>query len=104
MKNIQPNVEPEGLTHPVSTVPVGHQHADKDEKHEDTLDRQHAAPEKPGLLHPAGGAVLTALTARPAWETDGHVRVTHTTAVTPVHRATICTYSHTNPCGELIYM
>lgn len=84
------------LTHPVSTMPVGNQHADKDEEHEDPLDRQHTGPEKPGLLHPAGGAILTALTARPAWETDGHVRVTHTT-ITPVHRASICTSSYTNP-------
>lgn len=79
---------------------VGRQHADKDEEHEDTLECQHAAPEEPGLLHPAGGGVLTALTAWPAWETDGHVRVTHTT-VTPVHRASICTYSYTNPCEVL---
>lgn len=94
----------EGRTHPVPTVPVGHQHADKDEEHEDALDGQHAGPQEPGLLHPAGGAVLTAPTARPAGETDGHARVTHTAAVTPVHGATICTSSYTNPCGELMHV
>lgn len=88
------------MTHSASAVLVGRQHADKDKEHEDTLECQHTAPEEPGLLHPAGGGVLTALTAWPAWETDGHVRVTHTT-VTPVHRASICTYSYTNPSEML---
>lgn len=85
-------------------MPVGHQHADKDEEHEDALDGQHGGPQEPVLLHPAGGAVLTALTARPARETDGHRRVTQTAAVTPVHRATICIYTYTNPCEDLMYM
>lgn len=107
--SIQPHpyggpIEPKDLTHPVSTMPVGHQHADEDEEHEDTLDGQHAGPEKPGLLHPAGGAVLTALTARPARETDGHVRVAHTAAVTPVHRAAFRIYTYINPCEDLIYV
>ena len=81
---------PKDLTHLVPPVPVGHQHADKDEGHEDPLDGQNTSPEEPVLLHPAGRAVLTALTARPAGETDGHVRVTHNTAVTAVHGASIC--------------
>ena len=85
-------------------MPVGHQHADEDEEHEDSLDGQHGGPEEPGLLHPAGGAVLTALAARPARETDGHVRVTRTAAVTPVHGAAICIDTHTNPCEDFIYM
>lgn len=87
-------------------MPVGHQHADEDEEHEDALDGQHGAPEKPGLLHPAGGAVLAALTARPARETDGHVRVAHTAAavITRVHRAAICIDTYTNPCEDLRYM
>lgn len=92
----------QALTHPVPTVPVGHQHADEDEEHEDTLDGQHAGPEQPGLLHPAGGAVLTAQAARPARQTDGHVRVTRTAVpVTPVHRAAICTHSYANPCEDM---
>lgn len=91
------------VTHPVSTMPVGHQHADEDEEHEDTLDGQHAGPEEPGLLHPAGGAVLAALAARPAWETDGYVRIT-LSAVTSVHRAAICPDSYTNTCERLRYM
>lgn len=102
--NSSQTLSPEDRTHPVPTVPVGHQHADEDEEHEDALDGQHAGPQEPGLLHPAGGAVLTAPTARPAGKTDGHVRVAHTTAVTPVHRATICTSSYTNPWEELIHM
>lgn len=92
-------------------MPVGHQHADEDEEHEDALDGQHAAPEEPGLLHPAGGAVLAALTARPARETDGHVRVTHTTinattiaTITPVHRAAICIDTYAKTCENLRYM
>lgn len=83
-------------------MPVGHQHADEDEEHEEALDGQDAGPEEPGLLHPAGGAVLAALTARPAWEADGHVRVTRTAAVTPVRGAAICTaaYTHTHTRGS----
>lgn len=82
-------------------MPVGHQHADEDQEHEDPLDRQHASPQEPGLLHPAGAAVLAALAARPAWETDGHVRVARPTTVAPVLGAAICTHSYTNPCEEL---
>ena len=88
-------------------MPVGHQHADEDEEHEDALDGQHAAPEEPGLLHPAGGAVLAALTARPARETDGHVRVTRTAivaAITAVHRAAICIDAYAETCENLRYM
>lgn len=85
------------MTHPVATMPVGHQHADENEEHEDPLDGEHTRPKKPVLLHPAWGTVLAALTARPAGETDGHVRVTHTIAVTLIHRGSICiAYRHTH--------
>lgn len=77
------------MTHPVLTVSVGYQHADEDEEHKDPLEGQYSGPERPVLLHPARGAVLAALTTRPAWETDGHVWVTRT-AVTAVHRASVC--------------
>lgn len=73
---------------------VGHQHADEDEEHEDALQGQHARPEEPGLLHPAGGGVPTAPTARPARETDGHVGVAHA-GVSAVQGAAICTPAYT---------
>lgn len=86
------------MTHSASAVLVGHQHADKDEEHEDSLQGQHAGPQQPGLLHPAGGGVPAAPAARPARQTDGHVRVAHAGAA-PVRGAAICarSYAHTNP-------
>lgn len=82
--------EPKDVTHPVPTMLVGYKHADKDEDHEDPLEGKHSGPEFPVFLHPAWGAVLAALTTWPAWETDGHVGVTQTTAVTAVQRVSIC--------------
>lgn len=92
------------MTHSASAVLVGHQHADKDEEHEDGLQRQHAGPQQPGLLHPAGGGVPAAPAARPARQTDGHVRVAHA-SVAPVHGAAICTrsYAHTQTHAHVTY-
>lgn len=77
-------------THSVASVPVGHQHAEEDEHHEDTLHHQHTGPQQPGLLHSAGAAVLAAAAARPARKANGHAGVTPCSAVTPIGSAAIC--------------
>ncbi|KAG7232466.1 hypothetical protein INR49_008830 [Caranx melampygus] len=68
------SAEPEDLTHPVSAVPVGRSMLTKMRSMKTPWTASTAALSSQSSCTQQG-AVLAALAARPARETDGHVRV-----------------------------
>ena len=79
---------------------IGSQHAEEHQNHDEALDDHHPDSEEPVLLCQAGGAVLTALTARPARKADRHGWVTDVaaTASTIGTIPTCITHTHTWKC------